>query len=112
MAKNGILAKSNALQQSFLATNEQVTIGIDLGDRFSHCDTASHERRLLKCEWKHGESVHHDISVTLRCDDLGITARSSEPAGAYCLSLAPAQELALRLGLRLRLPAEHFQPID
>jgi transposase len=37
MAKSGMLAKSNALQQSFLATNEQITIGIDLGDRFSHC---------------------------------------------------------------------------
>ena len=28
--ENGMLAKSNALPQSFLASNEQITIGIDL----------------------------------------------------------------------------------
>ena len=37
MAKNGILAKSNDLQTSFHATASDITIGIDLGDRFSHC---------------------------------------------------------------------------
>jgi transposase len=37
MAKNGILAKSNDLQTSFHATTGEITIGIDIGDRFSHC---------------------------------------------------------------------------
>jgi transposase len=37
MAKSGILAKSQDLQESFDATKGQITIGIDLGDRFSHC---------------------------------------------------------------------------
>ena len=38
MAKNGILAKSSDLQTSFHATTaSDITIGIDLGDRFSHC---------------------------------------------------------------------------
>ena len=38
MAKNGVLAKSNDLQSSFHATTaSDITIGIDLGDRFSHC---------------------------------------------------------------------------
>jgi hypothetical protein len=37
MAKSGILAKSEDLQESFDATTGQITIGIDLGDRFSHC---------------------------------------------------------------------------
>lgn len=37
MAKSGILAKSHDLQESFDATAGQITIGIDLGDRFSHC---------------------------------------------------------------------------
>ncbi len=37
MAKSGILAKSHDLQESFGATTGQITIGIDLGDRFSHC---------------------------------------------------------------------------
>lgn len=37
MAKNGMLAKSKDLQKSFSANNEVITIGIDLGDRFSHC---------------------------------------------------------------------------
>jgi transposase len=36
MAKNGMLAKSKDLQQSFSGSNEKITIGIDLGDRFSH----------------------------------------------------------------------------
>jgi len=34
MARNGTLAKSQELQPSFHATTEQITIGIDLGDRF------------------------------------------------------------------------------
>jgi len=37
MAKSGILAKSQDLQESFGATTGQITIGIDLGDRFSYC---------------------------------------------------------------------------
>jgi transposase len=37
MAKSGILARSQDLQESFDATAGQITIGIDLGDRFSHC---------------------------------------------------------------------------
>ena len=37
MAKSGILAKSEDLQESFDGTAGQITIGIDLGDRFSHC---------------------------------------------------------------------------
>jgi hypothetical protein len=37
MARNGTLAKSQELQPSFQTTTEQITIGIDLGDRFSHC---------------------------------------------------------------------------
>jgi transposase len=37
MAKNGTLAKSNDLQGSFSVTHGQITIGIDLGDRFSQC---------------------------------------------------------------------------
>ena len=35
MAKNGTLAKSHELQPSFHTTTEQITIGIDLGDRSS-----------------------------------------------------------------------------
>src|SRR5882672_1954800 len=37
MAKNGTLAKSEELQHSFHAAPGMVTIGIDLGDRYSHC---------------------------------------------------------------------------
>ena len=37
MAKNGILAKTQDLWESVDATTGQITIGIDLGDRFSHC---------------------------------------------------------------------------
>ena len=37
MRKNGILAKGDELSLSFEATNGAITIGIDLGDRFSHC---------------------------------------------------------------------------
>ena len=36
MAKNGTLAKSQELQQRFHTTTKQITIGVDLGDRFSH----------------------------------------------------------------------------
>ena len=36
MANSGILAKSKDLQTSFHATASDITIGIDLGDRFSH----------------------------------------------------------------------------
>lgn len=37
MAKSGILARSHDLQESFTATAGEIPIGIDLGDRFSHC---------------------------------------------------------------------------
>lgn len=37
MAKSGILAKCHDLQESFSATAGAITIGIDLGDRFSYC---------------------------------------------------------------------------
>jgi len=37
MAKSGILAKCHDLQESFSATTGAITIGIDLGDRFSYC---------------------------------------------------------------------------
>jgi transposase len=37
MAKSGILAKSHDLKESFTATTGEITIGIDLEDRFSHC---------------------------------------------------------------------------
>lgn len=37
MAKNGTLVKTKDLQSSFSANHGQLTIGIDLGDRFSHC---------------------------------------------------------------------------
>jgi hypothetical protein len=80
MAKNGTLAKSQELQPSFRTTTEQITIGIDLGDRFSHCCVLGPDGKILtegrlrstpetmarhfkarrkptKCEWKRGESV-------------------------------------------------------
>ncbi len=47
MAKNGVLAKSKDLQPSFQATTEQITIGIDLGDRFSHCCVLGPDGTLL-----------------------------------------------------------------
>lgn len=37
MAKNGILATSADLQPSFEVRSGRITIGMDLGDRFSHC---------------------------------------------------------------------------
>jgi transposase len=37
MAKSGILTKCHDLQESFRATTGAITIGIDLGDRFSYC---------------------------------------------------------------------------
>src|SRR5258708_31349589 len=46
MAENGTLAKSQELQPSFQTTTEQITIGIDLGDRFSHCCVLGPEGRL------------------------------------------------------------------
>jgi transposase len=47
MAKNGTLAKSQELQPSFQTTTEQITIGIDLGDRFSHCCVLGPDGRIL-----------------------------------------------------------------
>ena len=47
MAKNGMLAKSQDLQPSFQSTSEQITIGIDLGDRFSHCCVLGADGRVL-----------------------------------------------------------------
>jgi transposase len=37
MAKKGTLAKCDELQPCFHAAADQVTIGIDLGDKYSHC---------------------------------------------------------------------------
>jgi hypothetical protein len=37
MANNTMLAKREELESTFHATPTQVTIGIDLGDRYSHC---------------------------------------------------------------------------
>jgi transposase len=47
MAKNGILAKSHDLQESFVTAAGQITIGIDLGDRFSHCCLLGPDRTVL-----------------------------------------------------------------
>jgi transposase len=47
MAKNGILAKSQDLQESLDASTGQITIGIDLGDRFSHCCVLGPDGTLL-----------------------------------------------------------------
>ncbi len=47
MAKNGTLAKSKDLQPSFQTTTEQITIGIDLGDRFSHCCVLGPDGKIL-----------------------------------------------------------------
>lgn len=47
MAKNGTLAKSQDLQPSFQTTTEQITIGIDLGDRFSHCCVLGPDGKVL-----------------------------------------------------------------
>jgi hypothetical protein len=51
MAKNGTLAKSQDLQPSFQTTTEQITIGIDLGDRFSHRYTPSILRMIRSAHW-------------------------------------------------------------
>lgn len=47
MAKNGTLAKSQDLQPSFQTTTEQITIGIDLGGRFSHCCVLGPDGKVL-----------------------------------------------------------------
>ena len=47
MARNGMLAQSQDLQPSFQATTEQITIGIDLGDRFSHCCVLGPDGKVL-----------------------------------------------------------------
>jgi hypothetical protein len=47
MAKNGMLAKVHELQPSFQTITEQITIGIDLGDRFSHCCVLGPDGRIL-----------------------------------------------------------------
>jgi hypothetical protein len=47
MAKNGTLAKIQELQPSFQTTTEQITIDIDLGDRFSHCCVLGPDGRIL-----------------------------------------------------------------
>jgi len=46
MAKNGMLAKGHDLQVSFQAT-KRITIGIDLGDRFSYCCVLGPEGDVL-----------------------------------------------------------------
>ena len=52
MAKNGTLAKIKELQPSFQTTTEQITIGIDLGDRFSHCCVLGPDGKILARRWK------------------------------------------------------------
>src|ERR1700733_10618206 len=47
MAKNGTLAKSQDLQPSYQTTTEQITIGIDLGDSFSHCCVLGPDGKIL-----------------------------------------------------------------
>ena len=47
MAKNGTLAKSQELQPSYQTTTEQITIGIDLGDRFSHSCVLGPDGKIL-----------------------------------------------------------------
>jgi len=47
MARNGTLAKSQELQPSFQTTTEQITIGMDLGDRFSHCCVLGPDGKIL-----------------------------------------------------------------
>ena len=47
MAKNGTLAKSEELEPSFRTTTKQITIGIDLGDRFSHCCVLGPDGEIL-----------------------------------------------------------------
>src|ERR1700678_1348319 len=47
MAKNGTLAKSQELQRTYQTTTEQITIGIDLGDRFSHCCVLGPDGKIL-----------------------------------------------------------------
>lgn len=46
MAKSGMLARSKDLQ-SFLVTSAHITIGIDLGDRFSQCCVLGADGRIL-----------------------------------------------------------------
>jgi transposase len=47
MAKNRTLAKSLELQPSFQTTTEQIAIGIDFGDRFSHCCVLGPDGKIL-----------------------------------------------------------------
>ena len=47
MARNGTLAKIQELKPSFQATTEQITIGVDLGDRFSHCCVLGPDGKIL-----------------------------------------------------------------
>jgi transposase len=47
MSKSGMLSKSNELMCSFEIEGEVITIGIDLGDRYSHCCVLGSEGRLL-----------------------------------------------------------------
>ena len=47
MAKNGMLSKSRDLQPSFHSIAGQITIGIDLGDRFSQCCVLGADGKIL-----------------------------------------------------------------
>jgi transposase len=47
MSKSGMLSKSDELGCSFKVKAEVITIGIDLGDRYSHCCVLGSEGRLL-----------------------------------------------------------------
>jgi transposase len=47
MAKSGMLSKMAELQCSFEVEKDSITIGMDLGDRFSHCCVLGKEGRVL-----------------------------------------------------------------
>lgn len=47
MAKSGMLSNTADLECSFHVTQDSITIGIDLGDRFSHCCVLEGEGRVL-----------------------------------------------------------------
>ncbi|HZQ24942.1 MAG TPA: IS110 family transposase [Terriglobales bacterium] len=47
MAKGGMLSKSSELQASFDVEGESITIGIDLGDRYSYCCVLRGDGRVL-----------------------------------------------------------------
>jgi transposase len=47
MAKSGMLSKSSELRPSFDVERDSITIGIDLGDRYSYCCVLGGDGRML-----------------------------------------------------------------